>query len=323
MLKVFRILTVFALILWMVFIFSLSSQNASESSKTSGSVIVSVLRILDSDFDDLPKSEQKEIVSRYQFIIRKSAHFGAYFILGALSFASLATYKKPKFALKIFLSTLICLAYAVSDEYHQTLIPGRSGEIRDVLIDLCGSALAIFILTIIVLLAKNNKTNKGVNGMRKKKLIELNEELFKRNENSLLSLEKAKKENEQLKKELEEAKSEIERLKVVETKTEPLKNLEQKVISQISLPSDTEFAAEIIGKIIVKSTEHCNALTCDSKPTDNKELVNLILGRTEVAKAEILNIVMSEMSFDMKKVAILDEQKATEDYFLSVMAQKD
>jgi VanZ family protein len=40
-------------------------------------------------------------------------------------------------------AVLITLAYAVSDEYHQTFVAGRHGSPIDVLIDAAGVALAI------------------------------------------------------------------------------------------------------------------------------------------------------------------------------------
>jgi VanZ family protein len=36
---------------------------------------------------------------------------------------------------------LICLLTSIFDEFHQLYVPGRSAEIRDVLIDLAGSAV--------------------------------------------------------------------------------------------------------------------------------------------------------------------------------------
>lgn len=38
---------------------------------------------------------------------------------------------------------LICLAWALSDEWHQTFVPGRTGRLRDVGIDAVGSLLAL------------------------------------------------------------------------------------------------------------------------------------------------------------------------------------
>ncbi|MBR2778883.1 MAG: VanZ family protein [Firmicutes bacterium] len=50
--------------------------------------------------------------------------------------------------------------YAVTDEVHQMLVPGRSGECRDVLIDSAG-VLAGILLVIIVFKIKNRKEVKG------------------------------------------------------------------------------------------------------------------------------------------------------------------
>ncbi len=36
---------------------------------------------------------------------------------------------------------LLTLLYAISDEYHQTLVPTREGKLRDVLIDFAGILL--------------------------------------------------------------------------------------------------------------------------------------------------------------------------------------
>jgi VanZ family protein len=37
---------------------------------------------------------------------------------------------------------VFCAAYAVSDEWHQTLVPGRDGKISDVLIDCAAAGVA-------------------------------------------------------------------------------------------------------------------------------------------------------------------------------------
>ena len=45
----------------------------------------------------------------------------------------------------VVLSFIICLLYAISDEVHQTLIPGRSGEVSDVILDTIGASIGILI----------------------------------------------------------------------------------------------------------------------------------------------------------------------------------
>ena len=77
-------------------------------------------------------------------LIRKSAHFIAYLILGLLvsharkSEASTAYVWKQRGT-----SLLLCVAYAISDEFHQIFVPGRGPLLKDVLIDGSGAALGI------------------------------------------------------------------------------------------------------------------------------------------------------------------------------------
>ena len=42
------------------------------------------------------------------------------------------------------LALVATLAYAITDEYHQTFVPGRQGAVSDVAIDLAGAVIAAF-----------------------------------------------------------------------------------------------------------------------------------------------------------------------------------
>lgn len=44
----------------------------------------------------------------------------------------------------ILIPLIICLLYSISDEFHQLFIVGRSGEVRDVLIDTIGALTGIY-----------------------------------------------------------------------------------------------------------------------------------------------------------------------------------
>ncbi len=157
--------------------------------------------------------------------------------------------------------------------------------------------------------------------MRKKLLLEQNIQLFDR-------LTAAEGEIKRLKNELEEEKRRAAALKeenarLTENKgstAAPLKILESKVIKQAGITPDTDYGAAVIGKTVVAAAKYCEQL----KTRDNaKELINLILGRTEVAKAEILNIVTSDNVAEEKR-RLIDEQLAlAEDYFASVTAQTE
>lgn len=148
----------------MALIFLLSSQNAAVSSGTSGNVIRLIVGIFYPGFDNLPAAEQTEIVASLQFLARKSAHFCLYMILGVLSFLTFISYEKLLFTLRLTTSCGICLLYAASDEIHQLFVPGRSGEVRDVMIDFSGAVLGIALSTLVFLLIcriKKKRTEKN------------------------------------------------------------------------------------------------------------------------------------------------------------------
>ncbi len=141
-----RIISLILLLGWMGLIFYLSHQNANESSGMSGGLIK---RFISFFLPNISADELTDIISSLQFIVRKTAHFSLYAILGILSFSHFATYGRLTWALKNVLSILVPVLYAISDEYHQTYIPGRSGEIRDVLIDSLGAVTGILLVLIV------------------------------------------------------------------------------------------------------------------------------------------------------------------------------
>lgn len=144
--KYFRIAATVLLICWMILIFSLSHQTADTSSKTSGGIVETIVKIICPEYEELGYEEQEEIRLEVQFWVRKTAHFTLYAILGGFSFLSFITYKNLPLWARASISGATCLLYSISDEIHQLFIPGRSGEIRDVCIDFAGSMLAIVIL---------------------------------------------------------------------------------------------------------------------------------------------------------------------------------
>ena len=146
------------LVLWMGFIFSMSSENAEKSSNTSGQTIRVVLSAVPG-FEEQPEEVKVNIIEKLQFIVRKSAHFIGYMILGILASGLILYYGNIN--KKYLLAFLICVIYAISDEIHQLFVPGRAGQIRDVLIDSAGSFLGIIIVMALEkLLIKFNKKHK-------------------------------------------------------------------------------------------------------------------------------------------------------------------
>ncbi len=137
-----------AVLVWMVLLFLLSAQTADESSSLSAVPTQWLAALLRPLLEKLPEEERLALTENLTFITRKSAHFIGYTILGALSCAAFRlSGLKPLPA--YCSSAAFSLLYAVSDEIHQSFVPGRSGEIRDALIDLAGALIGAGILTAI------------------------------------------------------------------------------------------------------------------------------------------------------------------------------
>lgn len=122
----------------MALIFYFSHQQGTASSKLSSSIttiVFDICRILFPfwmiDFHLLHS------------VIRKSAHFTIYFILG-VTLIRACTFYFPPIKRSIYAFLIACF-YAITDEVHQLFVPGRSGEIGDVLIDSIGACLGIVV----------------------------------------------------------------------------------------------------------------------------------------------------------------------------------
>lgn len=76
----------------------------------------------------------------YNFLIFKTLHMIEYAILNFLLFRALYNIsdKKLKLRKKLLYSVVLSVIYAVSDEIHQTFVPTREGKIRDLFIDTVG-----------------------------------------------------------------------------------------------------------------------------------------------------------------------------------------
>ena len=133
-----KIVKLILIILCMLFIFSLSSDNGEVSEKKSDSLIVKVTETI--LHRKLTVEEKEKYIEKTVVLVRKSAHFTLYFILGLLVISFLKEFGLSRKS--IIISIIVVLLYAVSDEIHQTFIPGRSGEVFDVLIDTIGGTLS-------------------------------------------------------------------------------------------------------------------------------------------------------------------------------------
>lgn len=145
--KIIRVI----IILWIIVIFMFSNQPSIKSNTTSDHVtetITSTITTITKE-GQITKEKQKQININTRTIVRKTAHFTAFSILGILSFLVLKDLNKLKTKYLIILSIAFCFIYACSDEIHQIFISGRTGLILDVLIDTLGASFGILIIYLI------------------------------------------------------------------------------------------------------------------------------------------------------------------------------
>ena len=126
-----------AVLLWMLVIFSLSSQAADQSAGLSTGIVEIFIDII----EKILPGYDADMISLEHFI-RKVAHFCSYLVLGVL--VTNALRRSGVEGLKLYAFALgICVLYAISDEVHQLFVPGRSGQAADVFIDSAGALLGI------------------------------------------------------------------------------------------------------------------------------------------------------------------------------------
>lgn len=132
----------------MLFIFIQSALPANLSEKESGLITM----VLSEYFKKDP--------SLVSFIVRKCAHFTEYTLLGISLLFTIREYFRLQQAGKLFkkrtAATTWCIGtmYAISDEFHQIFTPGRSCEVRDVLIDSLGILTGIVLSMVLVYFMK-------------------------------------------------------------------------------------------------------------------------------------------------------------------------
>lgn len=153
MIKKFTLKNWIPVVILMLIIFIFSSQPASQSNNLSygfTKVLVDVLgEVLPFNIET---STINVFLTQLNHIIRKLAHFTIYLILGI--FVTRALIKDGVKSKVNIIAFLICVLYAISDEFHQLYVPGRGGQLKDVLIDSAGSLVGITISKAYIALRK-------------------------------------------------------------------------------------------------------------------------------------------------------------------------
>ena len=148
-----RFLYLIPVVIWMIFIFYMSGKTGQESSGQSGKISLFITDLLEKVRQDSPQ-EMQNLQDILELVIRKAAHMTEYAILFLLSYLAMVkiSMSQSRFYNRS-IAVLISLLYACSDEMHQLLVPGRSGRMIDVGIDMAG----VLIVLICMILSKNTK----------------------------------------------------------------------------------------------------------------------------------------------------------------------
>ena len=184
-----RIISIILLVLTFIQIYKFSDQDGNTSSELSRKAARKIIEIF--PYTKTLSIETKEkMVERSQPIIRKLAHFSVYTLVGIFIMSFISTYK-VHLKYKFLVSILVGLLYAISDEYHQSLVPGRGPSGFDVIIDTAGVIFGIILVLIIISVFKaltakdipeNTDNTKELNEI-KEELKEIKQEIKNNNTN--------------------------------------------------------------------------------------------------------------------------------------------
>lgn len=181
--KIHRLILPTLLIFQMCFIFIMSSFGHNSSDAQSNLFVDFIAQ----NFPHVRHGLENNLISLSTliFLVRKTAHFTEYAILGSLFFLNLRNWlklnnplteksklqttktfakKAPLDPLKyaLAMSVLLSFLYACTDEIHQIFVPGRSAQFRDILIDTLGASFGCLLihalLTLFTKLKSNSKT---------------------------------------------------------------------------------------------------------------------------------------------------------------------
>lgn len=141
-----KVICIILVIIWMSAMFWFSNQQGAGSSSTSKKVSEIIVNIIDIK-QHYSETQREQIIKVIEPVIRKLAHYTLYAI-GGILIANCIYQFCNKEKRVIIISAIIGIAYAASDETHQLMVPGRSGSIKDVIIDSIGilTGITLFLL---------------------------------------------------------------------------------------------------------------------------------------------------------------------------------
>ena len=153
-------------LLWMGVIFYMSNDSGEDSGNKSGDIINFIVskydQITNASIEKINYHNSIEFKEKANYIFRKVCHFSEYFVLSILLINWFISLSKYTMLSSSIWTIIISIVYALLDEYHQTFISGRSGNIIDSMIDTSGAITGtILVIIIYYIINKNNMKTKN------------------------------------------------------------------------------------------------------------------------------------------------------------------
>ena len=128
-----------ALVLWVLFVWSRSLYGGDESSGQSLWVVERVRWL----FESLGVTDADTMT----FIVRKTAHFLEYLVLGVLASLAFGPWRAHgrERVRRAVAAAVVCACVPVADETIQLFVPGRAGMVADMLLDMSGCATGLLL----------------------------------------------------------------------------------------------------------------------------------------------------------------------------------
>ena len=134
-------------VIWCTLIYTLSDMNTNTSNGHSKEIISIFIEDSIETTNNLgltslnPTSAKIDKASKILNLpLRKVMHASVYFVLSIVLIVYINyMFDMKKYILAGLITIIICLTFASTDEYHQTFVEGRTGQVKDVLIDTSGA----------------------------------------------------------------------------------------------------------------------------------------------------------------------------------------
>ena len=153
-----KLILLIVLIGIMGFIYYMSAQPVVRSGEMSFRIDRLVCRLFVDGFENMTAEQQQVAVYDMDFMVRKSAHFLEYTMLGLILMLTGRTFLTSHQKTAAMLTGAV---YAALDEFHQYFVPGRACQVRDVLIDYSGIVTGILTALLLMRIIRAIRNQRG------------------------------------------------------------------------------------------------------------------------------------------------------------------